>query len=85
MNTLERKIDLLIGVVQDLAEKVNCYRGVNPQFHKWVRPAELAVLLGYSQRIILDMVHQNKFKEEWVQKKKRVKYYRVITMLGAEL
>ena len=74
IDTVNKKLDLLIGVLQDLAEKVNGYAGVKPPVHKWVSSAELAVLLGYSQRTILDMVHQNKFKEEWVQKKKRGKY-----------
>tara|TARA_B100000965_G_scaffold340709_1_gene309137 strand:- start:26 stop:130 length:105 start_codon:yes stop_codon:yes gene_type:complete len=31
MNKLEKKIDLLIGVVQDLAEKVNGYGGIKPR------------------------------------------------------
>ena len=31
MNTLERKIDLLIGVVQDLKDKVEGYRGRKPR------------------------------------------------------
>ena len=74
IDTVNKKLDLLIGVLQDLAEKVNGYGGIKPPTHKWVSSAELAVLLGYSQRTILDMVHQNKFKEEWVQKKKRGKY-----------
>ena len=74
IDTVNRKLDLLIGVTQDLAEKVNGYGGVKPPVHKWVSSAELAVLLGYSQKTILLMVHQNKFKEEWVIKRKRGKY-----------
>jgi len=35
MNTLERKIDLLIGVIQDLSEKVNGYGGMKPPVHRW--------------------------------------------------
>ena len=35
MNTLERKIDLLIGVIQDLSEKVNGYGGIKSPVQRW--------------------------------------------------
>ena len=74
MNNLERKIDLLIGVIQDLSEKVNGYGGMKPPIHRWVSSAELAVLFGCSQRTILNLHHENKFPEGSVQTRKRGKY-----------
>ena len=58
IDTVNKKLDLLIGVLQDLAEKVNGYAGVKPPVRKWVSSAELAVLFGCSQRTILDMFHK---------------------------
>ncbi len=73
-SNLEQKVDLLIGVVQHLTEKVNGYGGVKPPVHKWVSSAELAKMLGMSQRSILNLVHQGKFPDEMIKAKKRGKY-----------
>ena len=52
IDTVNKKLDLLIGVLRHLAKKVNGYEGIKPPTHKLVGSAELAVPMGYSQRTI---------------------------------
>ena len=74
MSNLEQKVDLLIGVITDLKSKVDGYSGIAPPTHKWISSAELAKMLGMSQRSILNLVHQGKFPDEMVRTRKRGKY-----------
>ena len=71
---LERKIDLLIGCVQDLKEKVEGYSGGKRPSHKWLSSKELSLHLGLSQRSLLNMVHAGKFPEEFIRRQKRGEY-----------
>ena len=71
---LERKIDLLIGCVQDLKEKVEGYSGRKRPSHKWLSSKELSLHLGLSQRSLLNMVHAGKFPEEFIRRQKRGEY-----------
>ena len=74
MNTLESKIDLLIGVVQDLKATIDGYTGLRPPAHKWISSNELARLLGMSQRSVLNLVHQGCFPEKFIRRTTRGKY-----------
>jgi len=74
MNTIESKVDLLIGVVQDLKTKIEESAGLRPPVHKWITSNELARLLGMSQRSVLNLVHQGRFPEEFLRRQKRGKY-----------
>ena len=74
MNTLKSKIDLLIGVVQDLKATIDGYTGLMPPAHKWISSNELARFIGMSQRSILNMVHQGSFPEEFIRRTKRGEY-----------
>ena len=77
MNTslLEQKVDLLIGVIQDLNVKVNDLHSNQKPSHNWLSSKELANCIGVGDKCIIKWVKQNLLPEDCYTKRPRGKYF----------
>jgi len=72
---MEVKMDLLIGVVQDLKEEVKIIRGTQKPSRTWLSTRELADSVGVTDKCILKWVHKKLIPSDCYSKKKRGKYF----------
>ena len=77
MNTslLEQKVDLLIGVIQDLNEKVKDLHSNQKPTQKYLTSKQLAVSVGVSDKCIIKWVKADLIPSNCYSKIPRGKYY----------
>ena len=73
--TLEHKVDLLIGVIQDLNVRVKDLQANQKPTHNWLSNKELAVAIGVSDKCIIKWVKANLIPSNCYSKIPRGKYY----------
>jgi len=73
--TLEQKVDLLIGVVQDLNEKVKDLHSNQKPSHAWLSSKELANCIGVGDKCIIKWVKNNRLPKDCYTKKPRGNYF----------
>ena len=73
--TLEHKVDLLIGVIQDLNVRVKDLQANQKPTHNWLSSKELAVAIGVSDKCIIKWVKANLIPSNCYSKIPRGKYY----------
>tara|TARA_B100000029_G_C17231074_1_gene835355 strand:- start:275 stop:574 length:300 start_codon:yes stop_codon:yes gene_type:complete len=74
-STIENKVDLLIGVVQNLKTEIESLKGAKVPSARWVSTAELGNLVGIKGRTITNWCKQGKFPPEVLRKKMKGKQY----------
>ncbi len=73
--TLEHKVDLLIGVIQDLNVRVKDLQSNQKPTHNWLSSKELAVAIGVSDKCIIKWVKANLIPSNCYSKIPRGKYH----------
>ena len=73
--TLEQKVDLLIGVVQDLNEKVKDLHSNQKPPHDWLSSKELANCIGVGDKCIIKWAKNNLLPKDCYTKKRRGNYF----------
>ena len=74
-STIESKVDLLIGVVQNLSADVKALKGAKVPSARWVSTTELGNLVGIKGRTITNWCKQGKFPQEVIRRKMRGQQY----------
>ena len=78
--SLEMKVDLLLGLFQDLKEKKS---SPDPLRKRWLSTSDVGAHIGRSARTIANWVQQGRFPEELIKKVKRGSGY-VIRLDGQD-
>jgi len=73
--TLDQKIDLLIGVIQDLNETVKDMQSKQPPTHNWLSSKELANCIGVGDKCIIKWVKAGLIPSNCYSKNPRGRYY----------
>tara|TARA_Y100001937_G_scaffold75879_1_gene103087 strand:+ start:764 stop:1054 length:291 start_codon:yes stop_codon:yes gene_type:complete len=74
-NPIEVKMDLLIGVIQDLKDEVKILTANQKPSHNWLSTKELGQSVGVTDKCILKWVYSGLLPETCYSKKSRGKYY----------
>ena len=73
--TLDQKVDLLIGVVQDLTEKIKDLHSNQKPIHNWLSSKELGQSVGVTDKCIIKWVKAGLIPSNCYSKKSRGRYY----------
>ncbi len=74
-STIENKVDLLIGVVQNLKTEIESLKGAKVPSARWVSTTELGNFVGIKGRTITNWCKQGKFPQEVIRRKMRGQQY----------
>ena len=73
--TLDQKVDLLIGVIQDLTEKIKDLHANQKPTHNWLSSKELGQSVGVTDKCIIKWVKAGLIPSNCYSKKSRGRYY----------
>lgn len=76
--SLERKVDLLLGVMQDMRAQLKCSPPIRQPSGEWISTTELANLCDCSQQLIQKWIRCERFPHDVVRKKQRGKQWRYL-------